>query len=344
MTERVTPPTAKPPLPKPRSQKNKDSSQDVSVEELKKKLRSVQSTDTCSVGSAMLKLTPPKSVTKKSPPPSAQSAAQAKLQPLIPPTAKPRKTKVETSVGHASLTNGIDRHKEETVQLTARKMKNDVVKNTVIDLLHKPTKPLPKVPTPVPRLRMKSEEDGLGLPPSSKPLMPTHPSPVPKSRNGNGNKDHWTGSRFTKRDDEESVKAPFRPVPRMRVISKESKEQALENKVVKTAGGNSSTELFKLPVPRKRVKENGSEVPAKESSISPISQPISCTPKLHSVSPASAAKRGSVRLSGSSPYARSKRKKGGCIRGPLWKAPPPPDFAPPTTPSHSPRRLATIVS
>ena len=349
-----------PPLPKPRHMKQRDSSSDVNVDELKCKLQTLQPMDTCSTGSAMLKLTPPKSATKKSPPPSAQRAAQAKLQPLLPPTARPRKTKTESSnLSENRSTLSIDMAREWNKLPQARGVRSEMAKSCA-DFQSRKTKPLPLVPPlPAPRSRIKSnkdEEDSSNITSVQKSPVRSRPIPIPKSRNASGSRDQ--GVAPARVEEEESSKSPIRPVPRPRVVSKENKEQSLGNRDNDKRQGDKqsitlerylSVESSKPPVPRKRAyKESLTDVPIKKL------HPVASGRDVPMFSASPATNRGSLRYSGDR-LTRSKRKKGGRIRAPLWRAPPPPDFTPPppdftppppdlTTPppipGTTPRRLA----
>ena len=348
-------------MPKPRLQKAKDASVDMNIEELKSKLRTAQRTaETGSVGSAMLKLTPPivlPASKKASPPPGAQRAAQAKLQPLLPPRqGRTKNLYVATKPGIFLNAGEENEGRPTSLQGVGKK---DVVRSTD-DVLHQKhkSKPLPKPPSPVPRTKVQSHREGDDSPmAASVHLTPAQPVPVPKSRNGNGTKAREEQGPPLRGEDGNGVhknSTPHRPVPAARAASKETKETSSRS--------NCGTGLAKPPIPRKRFHKESltTESPTRErhpppsyplppSPLTPShpsppahSLPPSPSSQPHPLPPLSAnpSDRASARLSGSSPYdrTRSKRKKGGGIRAPLWKAPPPPDFTPPPTPSYTPKK------
>lgn len=215
-------------------------------------------------------------------------------------------------------------------------------------------------------------------------VSPSRPLPIPKSRLGNRERDR--GPIRQDEDEELNVfspnaTSPMRPVPRARIISKGDTEQ-----VQRSTRGDEEPEIrggeargkdrggargrgggggggwlagergekeevvvsSKQPVPRKR---------ASKDSLA-LTSPTNIQPKFSSQNlPTSimAPDLDPLRFSltplspGSTPGVRTsltKRKKGGGIRVPLWNAPPPPAFSPPSTPTRRdlPRKLVCIYA
>jgi len=294
----------------------------------------------------MLKLTPPKlpasAAKKSSPPPVAQRAAQAKVQPLLPP--RQRKTKNTSSAmdQNVSLSTREEDESRSTL-LVDIGGKNDLLGSMDdVRCQKSKAKPLPKLPSPVPRTKVRGhrDRDNCPIPAPTRsgkvPPAPTQPLPVLKSRNGNGTREEERELSLRLEDErgKQKTSTPLRPVPVARGVSKENKETSSRN--------NGGTGQAKPPIPRKRVyKESLTESPIRERHPLPPSNPLPPVKQLTSLPASPHSGHTSARMSGSSPFkdqTRSKRKKGGGIRAPLWNAPPPPEFTPPPTPSHTPKK------
>ena len=309
-------------LPKPLPRK---CSNDLDIGELKRKLQVLHSSNNLTTGAMFKQKSTPKS------PPSDQRAIQAKMQPLLPPTAKPRKPvkKSGTLEAYPSLSGG--RGQEERGKEIGWK-KEPSWKNINSSESEK-NKPQLKSPLPLPRVKV----------PLIVPAMsPTRPHPTPKVRLGNGGNGR---SPLRKEEGEEFSTSPAaRPVPRKRSVSKgdaELVQQSIRDQGMKLGrnqvgrrGKKEVDVLTKSPVPRRQVsKDNSMQVPPTN---------IQSTSAARKLSPVGQAPRSLSPLPTKMTYdGRSltmKRRKGGGIRTPLWIAPPPPIFSPPSTPTRLARK------
>ena len=325
----------------------KRSSYDIDIAELKRKLQTL-STNYNSAGSDTSK---PKPAPKLSP--SIQRAAQAKIQPLLPPTAKPRKP-IETSgfsddfpfytnsgrgkvgeVGGRGLRGGgknvggrggvnIGENegrgggKNIGGNLGGKRGKGgEEMGKGSNSMESERNRPPLRSPLPVPRGK-------ISLSPTT---SPTHPVPTPKAKLGSRERD--SGPAIQHEYEELCELYPqsntsTRPVPRARTTSKEKVEQGKpstwgdgkkEKGLVAEERKDNVVVTPKSHVPRGRASRDSRD-------ISPLVQTL----QRFSPSPLPSHITGEV-------TAIRKRKKGGSIRMPFWNAPPPPLFSPPSSPT-----------
>lgn len=293
----------------------------------------------------MVKLAHPKVTTISLP--STQRAVQAKMQPLLPPTAKPRKPKAETS-GLSDTFPSDERGREEEQGGRGGRRTEGKEERKGMDSVNSNKSKFPvKSPLPIPRPRIKSNKDEEFKVASVPATSPIRPLPIPKTRLGNRVP--------VQQDEDEEVNVfsptrtgPARPVPRARIASKEESEQVQRStredgeadrggKGAKGGRGGRGRGLAEErekkgdvtissthPTPQKRTSRNNRT----ETSTN-----VQRRLKVPMTVPASALLRFSPSpLSpGTNRTSLSKRKKGGGIRAPHWNAPPPPPFSPPST-------------
>lgn len=286
-------------FPKPRP---KNSSSDIDIAELKSKLQVLHSTNDVSTGSMFKRKSLPKS------PPLTQRAIQATKQPLLPPVAKPRKsTQIYGNLdAFPSLTSGGSGEEERGKGTGASGGEKQRKKVNTLEL-EKNKLPL-KSPQPLPRGRV-------ALMPTT---SPTHLLPTLKARLGNREKDRAQARQDEGEELSPTHVSPARPIPRARSVSK----------------GEEAAVPSKGPVPRKRIsKDNLNRMqPTSSHSISSSHNLSPAVPAPLSFSPSSSP----TYATPSTPDVSAsimKIKKGGSIRMPLWSAPPPPKFSPPSTPT-----------